>query len=111
MTVDSNVTAMINEEWNTTYSNTGVAVDNSSIQLNVFRADINESFTFKTTNGKMYIFTMSIKSSGTPNTHDINDHPVEAYNLTIAPYQLLPTTNGSQEVTPAPLPTALTSPF
>ncbi len=88
MTVNINVTARINEEWNKTYSNAGVTVNNTSIQINSFQADTYESFTFNTTDGKTYICNMSIKSSSTPNMLDINGYPVEFYNPTIAPYKL-----------------------
>src|SRR5271157_6448484 len=52
-TVDrSNVTVMINEEWNKTYGNTGITVDNSSIQFYGYMANVYESFKFNTTDRK-----------------------------------------------------------
>lgn len=101
MTVDNNVSKMINEEWNKINGSTGVTIDNSSIRFNSYVAEDYESFTFNTADGKTYICTMSIKSSETPNMRDINDHPVEAYNMTIAPYRLVSTPDGPQPVVTA----------
>jgi len=86
MTVDINITAWINEEWNKTNGNTGITVNNSSIWAYSFKDNAYESFIFNTTDGKTYICNTSITSSNTSNMRDINGYPVDLYNPTITPY-------------------------
>jgi hypothetical protein len=90
---DSNVTALINAEWNKAYGTGGVSVINSSARIYGYQMNKIEVVSFNTTDGNTHmaeiLFNNTKGAPGyytneSPNMLDMNGWPAAYYNITIS---------------------------
>lgn len=90
---DSNVTTLINAEWNEAYGIGGVRVINSSARIYSYQMNKLEVVSFNTTDGNTHMAEILFNNTKgapeyytneSPNMLDMNGWPAAYYNITIS---------------------------